>query len=200
MRTLTCFRMPKYQKINSAAPPRWISPYIKPGSKRFLSWDKCRGLNFALEVGPFCVVSLVTLQNRSFEQLATISARLSFTRLLDFLGSKCLVMFKFDHLYIATIFCKITQKITQKILAPSDMIKGATSEISLDCGRFLAKLPLSFVRKFIFQSHSDKSGKQIYKTIPELIDKPSVGLKIILNVSYTDQFGCFNQTLCSLRF
>ena len=37
-----------------------------------------------LEVGPFCVVSLVTLQNRSFEQLATISARLSFSRLLLF--------------------------------------------------------------------------------------------------------------------
>ena len=27
-----------------------------------MSWDKCRGLNFALEVGPFCLVSLVTLQ------------------------------------------------------------------------------------------------------------------------------------------
>ena len=57
-----------------------------------------------LEVGPFCVVSLVTLQNRSFEQLATISARLSFTRLLFFLGSKFLVMFKFDHLFTATTF------------------------------------------------------------------------------------------------
>jgi len=61
-------------------------------------------LNFALEVGPFCVVSLVTLQNRSFEHLATISARLSFTRLLFFLSSKCLVMFKFDQLNIATTF------------------------------------------------------------------------------------------------
>ena len=55
-----------------------------------------------LEVGPFCVVSLVTLQNRSFEHLATISERLSLTRLLVFLGSKRLVMFKLDHLYIAT--------------------------------------------------------------------------------------------------
>ena len=66
--------------VGTTVPCR-ISPYIKPGSKRFLSWDKCRGLNFALEVGPFCVVSLVTLQNRSFEHLATISARLSFTTL-----------------------------------------------------------------------------------------------------------------------
>ena len=71
--------MPKKLGKNSAAPPRWISPYIYPGSKRCLSWDKCRWLNFALEVWPFCVDSLVTLQNWSFEQLATISARLSFT-------------------------------------------------------------------------------------------------------------------------
>ena len=75
-----------------------------PGSKRFLSWDKCRGLNFALEVGPFCVVSLVTLQNRSFEQLDTISARLFFSRLLLFLGSKCLDMFKFYDFIVATTF------------------------------------------------------------------------------------------------
>ena len=88
--TLTCFRMPKFQKKNSAAPPRWISPYIKPGSRRFLSWDKSRGLNFAFEVGPFCVFSLVTLQNRSFEHLATISGRLSFTRLLIFLAQNAL--------------------------------------------------------------------------------------------------------------
>ena len=72
------------ERKNSAAPPRWISPYIKPGSKRFLTWDKSRGLNFAFEVGPFCVFSLVTLQSRSFEHLATISGRLSFTRLLIF--------------------------------------------------------------------------------------------------------------------
>ena len=45
---------------NESRSIQWISTYIKPGSKRFLSWDKCRGLNFALEVGPFCVVSLVT--------------------------------------------------------------------------------------------------------------------------------------------
>ena len=50
------------------------------------------------------MVSLVTLQNRSFEHLATFSARLSFTRLLVCLGSKCLVMFKLDQLYIATTF------------------------------------------------------------------------------------------------
>ena len=106
--TLTCFRMPKFQKKNSAVPSRWISTYIKPGSKRFLSWDTCRGLNFALEVGPFCMVSLVTLQKRSFEHLATISARLSFTRLLIFLGSKCLVMVTFDQLYIAKTFtCRL---------------------------------------------------------------------------------------------
>ena len=49
--------MPKNLGGNSAAPPHWISLYIKPGSKRFLSWDKCRGLNFALEVGPFCVAT-----------------------------------------------------------------------------------------------------------------------------------------------
>ena len=100
--------MQRFEEKNKPNPLRWILPYIKPGSKRFLSWDKCRGLNFALEVGPFCVVSLVTLQNRSFEHLATISARLSFTRLLVFLGSKCLVMFKFDQLYIATTFtCRL---------------------------------------------------------------------------------------------
>ena len=126
--TLTCFRMPKFQKKNNASPSCWISPYIQPGSKRFLSWDKCRWLNIVMKVGPFCVVSLVTLQNRSFEQLATISARLSFTRLLFILGSKFLVMFKFDHFFTATtfvgrlylllehFFCKITQKITGKYL------------------------------------------------------------------------------------
>ena len=53
-----------------------------------------------LEVGPFCVVTLVTLQNRSFEQLA----RLFFSRLLLFLGSKCLDMFKFYHFIVATTF------------------------------------------------------------------------------------------------
>ena len=41
--TVTCFRMPKYLTKNSTVPPRWISPYIKPESKRFLSWDKRRG-------------------------------------------------------------------------------------------------------------------------------------------------------------
>ena len=100
--TINLFQNAKILENNRAVPPRWISPYIKPGSKRFLSWDKCRGLNFALEVGPFCVVSLVTLQKRGFEELATICARLSFTRLLVLLGSKCLVMFKFDQLYMAT--------------------------------------------------------------------------------------------------
>ena len=99
--------MQRFEGENKPNPLRWILPYIKPGSKRFLSWDKCRGLNFALEVGPFCVDSLVTLQNLSFEHLATISARLSFTRLLVFLGSKCLVMFEFDQLYIATTFTDI---------------------------------------------------------------------------------------------
>ena len=43
-----------------------------------------------LEVGPFCVVSLVSLQNRCFEQLATICVRLSITRLLVFSGSNAL--------------------------------------------------------------------------------------------------------------
>ena len=81
-----------------------MSPCMKPGSKRFLRWYKCRGLNFAFKVGPFCVVSLVTLQNWSFEHLATISARLSFTKPLVFLDSKCLVMIKFDQFYIATTF------------------------------------------------------------------------------------------------
>ena len=96
------------EEKNSAALPQWIPPYITSGSKIFLSWDKCRGLNFALKVGPFCVVSLVTLQNRSFEHLATISPRLSFTRLLVFLSSKCLVMFKYDQLCIATTFtCRL---------------------------------------------------------------------------------------------
>ena len=89
------------EKKNKPSSIRWILPYIKPGSKRFLSWDNCRGLNFAFEVGPFCVVSLVTLQKRGFEELATIFARLSFTRILVLLGSKCLVMFKFDQLYMA---------------------------------------------------------------------------------------------------
>ena len=37
-----------------------------------------------------------------------------------------------------------------------------------------------------------------YTTIAQLIYKPSTGLKITLNVSYTDQFGCFNLTLWSL--
>jgi len=76
--------MPKFQEKNSAAPLRWISPCVGPGSKGKLSWDRCGGLNFVLEVGPFCVVSLVTLQNRSFKQLATICATLSFARLLVF--------------------------------------------------------------------------------------------------------------------
>ena len=111
--------MQRFEKTNKPNPLRWILPYIKPGSKRFLVWDKCRGLNFTLEVGPFCVVSLVTLQNRSFEQLATISARLSFTRLLDFLGSKCLVMFIFDHLYIATTFVGRLYLILEQIFAKS---------------------------------------------------------------------------------
>ena len=53
------------------------------------------------------------------------------------------------------------------------------------------------MQKFIFQPNSDKSGKFIYTTVAELIDKPSAGLKIILNMSYTDQFGCFNKTLLS---
>ena len=48
------------------------------------------------------MVSLVTLQKRGFEELATICARLSLTRLLVVPGSKCLVMFKFDQLYMAT--------------------------------------------------------------------------------------------------
>ena len=90
------------EKKNKPSSIHWILPYIKPGSKRFLSWDKCRGLNFAFEVGPCCVVSLVTLQKRGFEELATICARLSSTRVLVLLGSKCLVMFKFDQLYMAT--------------------------------------------------------------------------------------------------
>ena len=59
-------------------------------------------MNFAFEVGPFCVVSLVTLQKRGFEELATICARLSSTWILVLLGLKCLVMFKFDQLYMAT--------------------------------------------------------------------------------------------------
>ena len=103
------FHIAKILENKIAQPPHggaahWISPYIKPEFKRFLSWDKCRGLNFALEVGPFWVVSLVTLQNRSFEHLATISTRLSLTRLLVFCGSKCLVMFKCYQLYIVTTF------------------------------------------------------------------------------------------------
>ena len=65
--TINLFQNAKILEKNRAVPPRWISPYIKPGSKIFLSWNKCRGLNFALKVGPFCVVSLVTLQNRSFK-------------------------------------------------------------------------------------------------------------------------------------
>ena len=100
---LTCFRMQKFYKNNKPSSIHCISPYIRLGYKRFLSWDKCRGLNFALEVGPFCEVSLVTSQKRGFEELATICARLSFTRLLVLLGSKCLVMFKFDQLCMATI-------------------------------------------------------------------------------------------------
>ena len=90
------------ERKNKPSSIRSILPYIKPGSKIFLSWDKCRRLNFAFEVGPFCVVSLVTLQKRDFEELAKICARLSSTRILVLLGSKCLVMFKFDQLYIAT--------------------------------------------------------------------------------------------------
>ena len=48
------------------------------------------------------MVSLVNLQKKGFEELATICARLSFTWLLVLLGSKCLEMLKFDQLYMAT--------------------------------------------------------------------------------------------------
>ena len=58
----------------------WISPYIKPGSKKLLCWDKCRGLNFALEVGLFYVLSLVTLQKIGVEQLATICTTFFFAK------------------------------------------------------------------------------------------------------------------------
>ena len=92
-----CFRMQKFYKNNKPSSIRWISPYMKPGSKRFFSRDKCRWLKFALEVGPFCLVSLVTLQKRGFEELPTICARLSFTRLFVLPGSKCLAIFKFDQ-------------------------------------------------------------------------------------------------------
>jgi len=39
-----------------------------------------------LEVGAFCVVSLANLQNRSYEQLATVCTRLSFSRVLVFMA------------------------------------------------------------------------------------------------------------------
>ena len=42
------------------------------------------------------LVSLVTLQKRSVEHLAVICAMLSFTELLSFYGSKCIVIFKFE--------------------------------------------------------------------------------------------------------
>ena len=44
------FQNAKILEKNSAAPSRWISPYITLGSKIFLSWDKCRGLNFSFKV------------------------------------------------------------------------------------------------------------------------------------------------------
>ena len=108
-------------------------------------------MNLTLEVEPFCVVSLVILKNRSFEQLATISTRLSFTRLLDFLGSTCLVKFKFHYLYIATtfvgrlypfleqIFEKSQRKSQEKIydgkLQPSTLVPAQKSfESWLDIG------------------------------------------------------------------
>ena len=46
---LRCFRMQRFEEKNKPNPLRWILPYIKPGSKRFLSWDKCRGLNFSIK-------------------------------------------------------------------------------------------------------------------------------------------------------
>ena len=46
---LRCFKMQRFEKTNKPNPLRWILPHIKPGSKRFLSWDKCRGLNFSVK-------------------------------------------------------------------------------------------------------------------------------------------------------
>ena len=45
------FQNAKFFEKNIAQPPyAGISPYIKPGPKRFLSLDKCKGLNFSFKV------------------------------------------------------------------------------------------------------------------------------------------------------
>ena len=69
--TLICFTYAKNKKLTKPNPPRWILTYIKLESSRWGGWDKCRRLIYLFENLPFGVVSLVILQIRQFEQLAT---------------------------------------------------------------------------------------------------------------------------------
>ena len=68
------------------------------------------------------------------------------------------------------------------------MIKGATQGRGnfFSLWKIPGKITAIFCAEIHILAHSDKSEKQIDTTIAELIDKPSAGIKTILNVRYTD--------------
>ena len=99
LNTLRCFRIRRFEKKIKPNPLCWISKYIKPGLKRFVVWDKWRGLNLDIFVWFLlwlCKIEVLTNLPQSVEGFLLLN--------YFFFGSKSLVMFEFYHFCIATTF------------------------------------------------------------------------------------------------
>ena len=81
-----------------------------------------------MKLDPFVWFLCDFAKKRGFEELATISARL-----LLFLGSKCLVMFKFDHFIVATTFVNFQEMNKNRLECELCKQEPDTQEHALCC-------------------------------------------------------------------